>query len=116
MVIGTVPGEIAWWASLPLGSSTLTDDHLHSDPPTAAQLAAARREVADALWSLAPPQPAMTVAVGGSATSLARMAGSILDAAALLRSLRVLASEPSTSVARRTRSTPSGRACCPPGC
>ncbi len=106
MVIGTVPTHVVWWASLQLGSSTLTECHLHSDPPSAAQLAAARREVEGALRSLVPPQPALTVAVGGSATSLARMAGSLLDAQALLRSLRVLASEPSTIVARRSQIDP----------
>jgi exopolyphosphatase/guanosine-5'-triphosphate,3'-diphosphate pyrophosphatase len=106
MVIGTVPAHVHWWASLQLGSSTLTECHLHSDPPSAAQLAAARREVAAALQSLVPPHPALTVAVGGSATSLARMAGSLLDAQALLRSLRVLASAPSAIVARRSQIDP----------
>jgi exopolyphosphatase / guanosine-5'-triphosphate,3'-diphosphate pyrophosphatase len=106
MVVGTVPADIGWWASVQLGSSTLTDCCLHSDPPSAAQLAAARREVEAALGPLAPPQPAATVAVGGSATSLALMAGKILDASALLGSLRVLASEPSAVVARRSRIDP----------
>jgi exopolyphosphatase / guanosine-5'-triphosphate,3'-diphosphate pyrophosphatase len=106
MVVGTVPADIGWWASVQLGSSTLTDCCLHSDPPSAAQLAAARREVEAALALLAPPQPAVTVAVGGSATSLAVMAGKILDASALLRSLRVLASEPSAVVARRSQIDP----------
>jgi exopolyphosphatase / guanosine-5'-triphosphate,3'-diphosphate pyrophosphatase len=106
MVVGTVPAEIDWWASVQLGSSTLTDSCLHSDPPSAAQLAAARREVDAALGPLDPPQPALTVAVGGSATSLAVMAGKILDASALLRSLRVLASEPSAVVARRSQIDP----------
>ena len=106
MVIGTAPAHVTWWASLQLGSSTLTERHLHSDPPLAPQLAAARREVTAALQSLVPPRPALTVAVGGSATSLARMAGSLLDAQALLRSLRVLASEPSTLVARRSQIDP----------
>jgi exopolyphosphatase/guanosine-5'-triphosphate,3'-diphosphate pyrophosphatase len=106
MVVGTVPADIGWWASVQLGSSTLTDCCLHSDPPSAAQLAAARREVEAALGTLAPPQPAATVAVGGSATSLALMAGKILDASALLRSLRVLASEPSAIVARRSQIDP----------
>jgi exopolyphosphatase/guanosine-5'-triphosphate,3'-diphosphate pyrophosphatase len=48
-----------------------------------------------------PPHPTAAVAVGGSATSLARMAGQVLDAAALARSLGALASEPSDAVARR---------------
>ena len=106
MVIGIAPAQIVWWASVQLGSSTLTESHLHSDPPSATQLAAARRDVAAALQPLAPPRPGLTVAVGGSATSLARMAGTLLDAQAVLRSLRVLASEPSTLVARRSQIDP----------
>jgi exopolyphosphatase/guanosine-5'-triphosphate,3'-diphosphate pyrophosphatase len=106
MVIGTVPADIRWWTSVALGSSTLTESWLHSDPPSPAQLATGRREVARALGALAPPRPALTVAVGGSATSLARMAGTILDASALLRLLRVLASEPSAVVARRSQIDP----------
>lgn len=106
MVVGTVPSHVGWWASLQLGSSTLTDRCLHSDPPSPAQLAAAREHVAGVLQSTLPPQPSFTVAVGGSATSLARVAGPILDAQALLRSQRMLASEPSLIVARRTQIDP----------
>jgi exopolyphosphatase / guanosine-5'-triphosphate,3'-diphosphate pyrophosphatase len=102
MVIGTAPAEIGWWASVALGSSTLTDRWLRDDPPTPAQLAAARREVSGALAEVEPPRPALALAVGGSATSLSRMAGSLLDAAALVRSLRVLCSEPSAVVAFRS--------------
>ena len=106
MVIGTAPTQIEWWASVPLGSSTLTDSCLHADPPSAGQFAAARRTVSAMLDPLVPPPTALTVAVGGSATSLARMAGAILDAQALLRALRVLASEPSAAVARRWQIDP----------
>jgi exopolyphosphatase/guanosine-5'-triphosphate,3'-diphosphate pyrophosphatase len=106
MVIGNLPSHVGWWASMALGSSTLTDGWLHDDPPSAAQLAAARREVATTLMSLTPPRPTLTVAVGGSATSLARLAGAVLDAGALLRSLRVMAREPSVIVAQRTQIDP----------
>jgi exopolyphosphatase/guanosine-5'-triphosphate,3'-diphosphate pyrophosphatase len=106
MVVGSLPSHVGWWASMELGSSTLTDRWLHSDPPSAAQLAAARREVATTLMPLVPPRPALTVAVGGSATSLARLAGAVLDAGALVRALRVLAHEPSAVVAQRTQIDP----------
>jgi exopolyphosphatase/guanosine-5'-triphosphate,3'-diphosphate pyrophosphatase len=106
MVVGSVPSHIGWWASIRLGSSTLTDQWLHSDPPLAAQLAAARHDVATALTSLTPPRPTLTVAVGGSATSLARVAGAVLDAGALVRSLRLLAGEPSAVVAQRAQIDP----------
>lgn len=106
MVVGSLPSHVGWWASIELGSSTLTDRWLHSDPPSAGQLAAARREVTTTLTPLIPPRPALTVAVGGSATSLARLAGVVLDAGALVRSLRVLALESSVVVAQRTQIDP----------
>jgi exopolyphosphatase/guanosine-5'-triphosphate,3'-diphosphate pyrophosphatase len=106
MVVGSVSGEIGWWTSLPLGSSTVTDDWLHSDPPSAAELAGARRAVGAALDGVAPPRPQLTVAVGGSATSLARVAGTVLDARVLARLLRVLADAPSAVVAQRSQIDP----------
>jgi exopolyphosphatase/guanosine-5'-triphosphate,3'-diphosphate pyrophosphatase len=43
----------------------------------------------------------VAVAVGGSATSLSRVAGPVLDADALRRSLGLLTSEPAAVVAQR---------------
>ena len=101
IVVGGPPDRISWWSSLPVGSGALTEDRLLSDPPTAAELAAARADVAQALAGRRPPRPAVAVAVGGSATSLGRVAGPVLDAAALDRSLGVLASAPSGAIAAR---------------
>jgi exopolyphosphatase/guanosine-5'-triphosphate,3'-diphosphate pyrophosphatase len=101
LVVGTVPDQIRWWASIGLGSSSLTDLCLSSDPPSAPELAAARSEIATAMAGLDPPRPAMAVAVGGSATSLSRLAGPVLDAAALGRSLDLLGSRPSGVIAER---------------
>jgi exopolyphosphatase / guanosine-5'-triphosphate,3'-diphosphate pyrophosphatase len=101
VVVGHAPDAIAWWASLPVGSGALTEEHLASDPPEAHELAAARAEVDGALAGLTPPRPAVAVAVGGSATSLSRVAGPVLDDAALGRALTVLAAEPSGTVAAR---------------
>ena len=47
------------------------------------------------------PHPAEAVAVGGSATSLRRLAGPLLDADAFTRALGLLASERASEVARR---------------
>jgi exopolyphosphatase/guanosine-5'-triphosphate,3'-diphosphate pyrophosphatase len=102
MVVGTAPADVGWWTSLALGSSTLTDRWLHDDPPSHGQLVAARDEVAAALAQLDPPRPVLALAVGGSATSLSRMAGPVLDAAALERSLAVLCGERSMAVAFRS--------------
>ena len=101
LVVGTVPDRIRWWASVALGSSSLTDRYLSSDPPSAPQLAAGRTEIATAMAGLQPPRPSVAVAVGGSATSLSRLAGPVLDAAALGRSLDLLGSQSSGVIAER---------------
>jgi exopolyphosphatase/guanosine-5'-triphosphate,3'-diphosphate pyrophosphatase len=101
LVVGSVPDRIGWWASVALGSGALTDRCLSSDPPSARELAAAQADIADALAGLRPPRPALAVAVGGSATSLGRLAGPVLDAASLGRSLRLLADESSSKIAER---------------
>jgi exopolyphosphatase/guanosine-5'-triphosphate,3'-diphosphate pyrophosphatase len=101
VVVGSAPDQVRWWASVPIGSGALTDHYLHSDPPTAAELQSARHEVAAALAGLAPPCPEMVVAVGGSATSLGRVAGPVLDAAAFERALSVFAGATAGAVAER---------------
>jgi exopolyphosphatase/guanosine-5'-triphosphate,3'-diphosphate pyrophosphatase len=99
LVVGTASSGVQWWRSFPLGSGDIADRCLRSDPPTRAELAAARREVAGVLVGVRPPQAALAVAVGGSATSLRRLAGTVLDADALERSLSLLAVRPAHAVA-----------------
>ncbi len=101
LVVGAPPDYVRWWASVPIGSGEFAHPRLLGDPPTAAELADARAQIADELGRLDVPRPAMAVAVGGSATSLSRLAGSLLDRAALNRALTVLARERSIEVARR---------------
>jgi exopolyphosphatase/guanosine-5'-triphosphate,3'-diphosphate pyrophosphatase len=101
LVVGTPPDAVTWWASFPLGSGDIADGSLHSDPPTAAELDAARERVAAVLAGVEPPHAEMAVAVGGSATSLLRLVGPVLDAEALQRSLALLAARPAAEVVQR---------------
>jgi exopolyphosphatase/guanosine-5'-triphosphate,3'-diphosphate pyrophosphatase len=101
LVVGTVPDRIDWYASFPLGSGQLTDECLPSDPPSAEEIARAGKRISEALEGVEPPPTASVVAVGGSATSLRRIAGPLLDAGAFARVLTLLAAERSTEVARR---------------
>jgi exopolyphosphatase/guanosine-5'-triphosphate,3'-diphosphate pyrophosphatase len=101
VVVGAAPDQVGWWASVPIGSGALSDHCLHSDPPNPGELESARQEVAAALAGLAPPRPEVAVAVGGSATSLGRVAGLVLDAAGFERALAVLAGESAARVAER---------------
>jgi exopolyphosphatase / guanosine-5'-triphosphate,3'-diphosphate pyrophosphatase len=101
VVVGHAPDRIDWWRSMPIGSGSIARGHLHSDPPTETELAAARSAVDRALDSLDPPPVAGAVAVGGSATSLGRLAGPTLDRMSLARSLTLLSAEPAAAVAAR---------------
>jgi exopolyphosphatase/guanosine-5'-triphosphate,3'-diphosphate pyrophosphatase len=101
LVVGRVPDQVRWSVSLPLGSGELATEYLHSDPPTAAELAAARRKVTSTIGELDVPHPAAAAAVGGNAASLARLAGQRLDAAAFVRALGQLAAAPRRDVAGR---------------
>jgi exopolyphosphatase/guanosine-5'-triphosphate,3'-diphosphate pyrophosphatase len=79
IAIGVPGGEVQWWTSLPVGSGLLADEHLRSDPPTHAELAAVGHEVAKSFEDLAPPRVSSAAAVGGTATSLRRLLGDELD-------------------------------------
>jgi exopolyphosphatase/guanosine-5'-triphosphate,3'-diphosphate pyrophosphatase len=101
LVAGTQADGVVWARSLPVGSGLLADAHLRDDPPTPEQLDAVRAHVAAVLAPLEPPQPVAAYAVGGSATSLRRLLGTVLDADALGRGLLALAALPRVEVARR---------------
>ena len=102
LVVGDADGRSpAFAVSLPFGSGDVADGCLHSDPPTAAELAAARGRVTEELAGLTVPEPAEAVAVGGSATSLRRLAGPVLDAPAFERALALLGAEAAGDIARR---------------
>jgi exopolyphosphatase / guanosine-5'-triphosphate,3'-diphosphate pyrophosphatase len=101
LVVGTVPDHVTWFASLELGSGQLADECLRSDPPSADELARARARVSEVLDGVAPPPAARVVAVGGSATSLRRIAGARLDGGTFARVLELLSAECATDLARR---------------
>jgi exopolyphosphatase/guanosine-5'-triphosphate,3'-diphosphate pyrophosphatase len=99
VAVGTLAGGVEWWTSLPVGSSLLTERHLRSDPPSAGELRAMGEHARAALAGIPAPAVRCAVAVGGSATSLRRLAGPELDRGALRRALGVLAGAPARQVA-----------------
>ena len=113
LVVGDVVTGVRWWTSVPLGSGSLAYAHLASDPPTSAQLRPRARDRAP--WprpGAAGAAPAAAVAVGGSATSLALLAGAMLDPATLDRALAlIVAHDSARGGAAVSGSTPSGRGC-----
>jgi exopolyphosphatase/guanosine-5'-triphosphate,3'-diphosphate pyrophosphatase len=101
LAVGTPPHQVSWSATLPLGSGNLAEACLLSDPPTRHELDEARRRVKTALDALDVPPASEAAAVGGSAGSLARLAGMRLDRQAFSTSLAVLAEHPAAQVAGR---------------
>jgi exopolyphosphatase / guanosine-5'-triphosphate,3'-diphosphate pyrophosphatase len=74
---------------------------VRSDPPAASELDSIRSHVAGVFEGLEPPAATAAYAVGGSATSLRRLIGAVLDHETLGRGIRVLSEEPAVDVARR---------------
>jgi exopolyphosphatase/guanosine-5'-triphosphate,3'-diphosphate pyrophosphatase len=101
IVIGTVAGGVGWSTSFRVGSGYLADAYLRSDPPSASELESVRRHVDGIFEGLEIPRPEQAVAVGGSATSLRRLVGAVLEHETLERAVRVLSSNPIAEVARR---------------
>jgi len=101
LVTGTARDGVSWSASFPLGSGLLTDRHLRSDPPSAAELDAVRAEIDTVLADLDPPLPRAAYAVGGSATSLVRVVGGELTPETIGRALHALTAEPAAAAALR---------------
>ena len=101
LAIGTLERGATWSESFRVGSGLLTDGYRRSDPPSAAELHAMREHAHGVFEGLALPPVDNAVAVGGSAASLRRLVGAVLDADSLQRALRVLAEEPAEAVARR---------------
>ena len=101
VAVGTVAGGVSWFVSFDIGSGHVADGWLVSDPPSAAEVAAAREEVARVLDPLRPPPVGRAVAVGGSATSLRRLVGVELSHEALQRSLDLLGRTPRQELAVR---------------
>jgi exopolyphosphatase/guanosine-5'-triphosphate,3'-diphosphate pyrophosphatase len=101
IAVGTLAGGVEWWASFDFGSGFLADSYLHTDPPAARELDAVRAHAAGMLEGVVPPPVQHAVAVGGSAASLRRLVGEVLEPETLQRALRVLSEAPAHDVARR---------------
>jgi len=90
IVCGTADGGVSWSASFRIGSGLLADSYLHGDPPREHELDLVREHVAATFGGLDLPHADVAYAVGGSATSLRRLIGAVLDGETLGRGVRTL--------------------------
>lgn len=101
VVYGMVAEGVSDIQSFKIGSGSLTEDHLESDPPSAAEIRALRDHIGDFFEKIELEHPDQAVAVGGSATSLRTLVGAVLEYETLERAVRVLSSDEIADVAKR---------------
>ena len=101
LAVGRAPNRVEWSSSVAVGSGDVADAFLHSDPPSPEELRRARQHVIRAFNGIEAPPTCLAVAVGGSAASLRRLAGELLDDAVFSRTLELLGSTTGDEVARR---------------
>jgi exopolyphosphatase/guanosine-5'-triphosphate,3'-diphosphate pyrophosphatase len=101
VIFGTVPEGVEEVRSFKIGSGSLTEEHLDSDPPSAAEIRHLRDHIADFFAEVELEHPEQAVAVGGSATSLRTLVGAVLEYETLERAVRVLATDEIIDVAQR---------------
>lgn len=101
IAIGTVAEGPRWIASFAIGSGSLADAYLRSDPPAASELHALREHAGGCFEGVDAPPCEQAVAVGGSAASLRRLTGAVLDHESLGRAVRILGGNTIAEVARQ---------------
>ena len=101
IILGTVADGVQEVRSFQIGSGALADDFLEGDPPSAAEIRKLRDHIDDFFADVEVEHPEQAVAVGGSATSLSKLVGTVLEYETLERAVRVLAGDPINDVARR---------------
>ncbi|MEA2447309.1 MAG: exopolyphosphatase / guanosine-5-triphosphate,3-diphosphate pyrophosphatase [Actinomycetota bacterium] len=101
IIIGTVADGVDLVKSFKIGSGAITDEFIASDPPSPSEIRKLRDHIDDFFEGVEVAKPDQAVAVGGSATSLRTLVGSVLEYETLERGVRVLASDPVDDVAKR---------------
>jgi len=100
-ILGTVADGARDVHSFRIGSGSLADDFLEGDPPSPSEIRKLRDHIDEFFADVSVDQPDQAVAVGGSATSLSKLVGNVLEYETLERAVRVLAGDPMEDVARR---------------
>jgi exopolyphosphatase/guanosine-5'-triphosphate,3'-diphosphate pyrophosphatase len=101
VILGTVTEGVDQVRSWQIGSGVLADELISGDPPSASEIRRVRDHIEDFFDGVDIPHPAQAVAVGGSATSLRRLVGAVLEYETLERAIRVLSADPAVEVAKR---------------
>ncbi len=101
IILGSVADGVREVKSFKIGSGMMAEEYLRSDPPSPAEIRTLRDAIAEFFEGVVVDQPDQAVAVGGSATSLRRLVGAVLEYETLERGIRVLTGDPAADVAKR---------------
>jgi exopolyphosphatase/guanosine-5'-triphosphate,3'-diphosphate pyrophosphatase len=101
VILGTIAGGVREVRSFPIGSGSLAEEFIKSDPPGPAEIRKLRDAIEQTFADVELDRPDQAVAVGGSATSLRRLVGAVLEYETLERGIRVLTSDPAVEVAKK---------------
>lgn len=99
VAIGTLTDGVKWSTSFRIGSGMVTDRFFHADPPSVDDLDAAREFVDDMFMEFTFPQVDLAIAIGGSAGSLRRMVGGVLEHETMERAIRLITRNEATEMA-----------------
>ncbi len=100
VTVGTIADGVREVRSFEIGSGVLSEDLITGDPPGPVEIRKLRERIEDFFADVEFDRPDQAVAVGGSATSLRRLVGAVLEYETLERGVRVLTSDPAVEVAK----------------
>ena len=101
VTFGTIADGVSEVRSFRIGSGVLAEELIEGDPPGPAEIRKLRERIEDFFAEVELDHPDQAVAVGGSATSLRRLVGAVLEYETLERGVRVLTSDPAAEVAKK---------------
>jgi exopolyphosphatase/guanosine-5'-triphosphate,3'-diphosphate pyrophosphatase len=92
VAVGTLKDGVKWSTSFRIGSATLSDRHITHDPPSAADLDETRAAVTQMFDEFPFPNVDQAIAIGGTASSLRRLVGNVLEHESMERAIRLVTS------------------------
>ena len=99
VAVGTLQDGVKWSTSFRIGSAMITDRYIHSDPPSVDELDAARRAITAMFDEFPFPNVDHAIAIGGSASSMRRMVGNVLEHETMERAIRLITRNDAAAVA-----------------
>jgi exopolyphosphatase/guanosine-5'-triphosphate,3'-diphosphate pyrophosphatase len=99
VAVGTLKDGVKWSTSFRIGSGMITERYIHHDPPSVDDLESARRAIAAMFDEFPFPTVDQAIAIGGSASSMRRLVGNVLEHETMERAIRLITRNDASDVA-----------------